>query len=98
MSWAHVERLTVAALEASLCRKRVIPPVPPAGHPAMTAFDALSSTRGWHDGRPAPIAWAEIDAWARLQPQQPHPRTLAIVRAMDRAFLEWAAEKRENAR
>lgn len=94
MSWSHVEALTVAALQAALRSRKRLPPIPEAGRPAWAAFEALNSTRAWADGHPAPITFAEIEAWTRLQPLPPHPQTIEIVRAMDRAFRTWAAERR----
>ena len=87
---AHSERLRpqlVAALKAHLASGSK-PVVLEAGELLWLAFGELSATRTTGFAGPNPITYAEIEAWARLNrwPLQPHH--VAVIRALDDAFIE----------
>lgn len=64
----------------------------PAGwEPFWRAFLDLSATRGVGFDGPAPITFAEIEAYARLMRLPLEPRHIAIIRAIDRAWIDKAA-------
>lgn len=52
------------------------------------AFADLHAARQWHAHGPQPITIAEIEAWARLHRVTLSPRHVAMLRAMDAAWLE----------
>jgi len=64
--------------------------VPDAGAILWGAFCDLSASRTMGYSAPNPISYAEIEAWARLHrwPLQSHH--VAILRALDNAFVSWA--------
>lgn len=51
-------------------------------------FAELNETRGANGFGPSPLAYAEIDAWRRLTGRRPSPADIAILRALDRAWLD----------
>ncbi len=67
--------------------------IPEAGRLLWGWFIELHATRTYHAAGPHPIAYAEIEAWARLNrwPLQPHH--VDIIRAMDSAWLDHAYAK-----
>lgn len=87
--FARLERQLVAALRAHLETGRA-PDVPEAGVTLWRAFGDLCGTRTWHASGPNPIAFAEIEAWARLGRWPLEPRHVAAIRALDAAWLDQA--------
>lgn len=71
------------------------PEMPPAGLRIWRIFTDLNRTRGGGMG-PAPISYQEIDAWSRLRGEPVRPFELDILRALDMAWLEVAAEMQKN--
>ncbi len=51
------------------------------------AFQSLCRTRTYNPHGPNPIAYAEIDAWCRLQRVPLEPAHVRILVAMDEAWL-----------
>lgn len=68
------------------------PRIPAGGELFWRWFGDLSGTRSMGFSGYQPITYAEIDAYARLSCLALEPRHVAILRAMDRAFLD-AVEK-----
>lgn len=64
--------------------------MPAGGEPAWSAFVDLSRTRGITPAGPAAIAYAEIEAHARLMRLPLEPRHVRAIVALDRAFLAHA--------
>lgn len=66
------------------------PSAPEAGVLLWNLFMEISASRTYHSAGPHPISHAEIEAFARIHrwPFQPHH--VAIIRAMDDAWLEHA--------
>lgn len=92
-------------LQAQLCaalrrhlRDRGQPDVPEAGRLIWRIFWAISAARGFHQFGPAPISFAEIEAWARLTRTPLQPHHVAIIRAMDQVFLEHFALSKSTRR
>lgn len=71
---------------------------PPNVHPShahlLAWFDQLSDTRGGTHNGPAPITFAEIDAWARLYGRRLACWEIDTLRRMDDACLRVYAEER----
>ena len=87
---AGFDRLTtqlVAALRGRLTGKP-LPRVPEAGLPLWGAFCELSARRTWHAHGPNPIAYSEIEAWARLMRWPLEPRHVEAILALDDVWLE----------
>lgn len=92
--FARLERQLVASLETHVATGRP-PDVPEAGALLWRRhFAELCGTRSYGPNGPNPIAFAEIEAWARLMrwPLQPHH--VAAIRALDDAWLEHAYARR----
>lgn len=83
--------LLVAALKRHLGGDK--PVVPEAGVLLWNLFIEISATRTYHAAGAHPIGFAEIGAYARLHcwPLQPHH--VAIIRALDDAWLDHAYRK-----
>lgn len=88
-------------LEEQLCtviRKRVLGQrcrVPDAGADLMQVFRRLSHARSFGAHGPNPISFTDIDAWCRLMRVPLQPAHVAIICAMDRAFMEAWCSKRD---
>lgn len=67
------------------------PEMPAAGLRVWRIFNDLNQTRGGGMG-PAPINYQEIAAWSALRREPVRPFELDIIRALDTAWLEVAAE------
>lgn len=85
----RLERQLCDALRASMMTGAA-PIVPEAGRLYWRMFIDLSSARTWSAAGPNPIAWSEIDAWARLRRWPVRNRHINVLRAMDRIWLECA--------
>ena len=59
-------------------------------------FWELSSGRQHSANGPLPLSWADISAWSELMGETVEPDDLVIFRAMDAAFIEWAAKGVKN--
>jgi hypothetical protein len=67
------------------------PVMPAAGWRVWRIFNDLNRTRGGGMG-PAPLSHQEIESWSRLHREPVRPFELDIIRALDTAWLEAAAE------
>lgn len=86
----------VASLRQSLSTGKAVS-VPPGGSLIWEWFSDLSATRSWHMNGPNPISYAEIAAYGRLMGWSIRPHHVAILQAMDNAFLTDFFAKRERA-
>lgn len=68
------------------------PEVPWAGMRAWSIFLALNKGRGAGMSGPAPLASAEIEAYARLRREPLRPFELDMLTALDAAWMEAARE------
>ena len=79
-------RRLLAALRDHLAGE---PPRPPEGSlPLWQAFSDLCAARTWHASGPNPISYADLDAYCRLMRWPFEPRHVAIITAMDVAWLD----------
>jgi hypothetical protein len=83
-----------AAVEASIAGEKPRPPE--AGIPLWNAFHRLSAQRTFHAVGPNPIQPADIVAFCGLHRLPLPPHHVAIILAMDAAWLE-AAHRRTRA-
>lgn len=91
--FARLERQLVAALQAHLATGAP-PDVPEAGVLLWRVFAELAGTRTWHASGPNPIAFGEIDAWARRGRWPLEPRHVRVIRALDDAWCAHVDERR----
>lgn len=70
--------------------------VPWAGKRIWSIFVDLSAARGSNGWGPNPIGFAEIDAWSRLNREPVRPWELAILKAMDTAYMESANQRADK--
>lgn len=86
-----MKALIVSALRRHLAGGK--PVVPEAGVLLWNLFMEISASRTYHAAGPNPISYAEVEAYARLHrwPLQSHH--VAIIRAMDDAWLEHTYRK-----
>lgn len=66
------------------------PAVPEAGQTLWQIFASLSAKRTYHASGPNPIAYAEIEAYARLHRWPLRPHHVEMIRALDQAWLDHA--------
>jgi len=66
--------------------------LPEAGAVFWKIFADLSATRTYHAAGANPISHAEIEAYARLHRWPLEPRHVAIIRALDDAWLDYARQ------
>lgn len=88
---ARLRRQMVAALKAHLAGLKPAPPL--AGVPLWQAFGALSALRRWGPNGPDPIQPSEVKAWADLNGVHLPPHHVAIITAMEEA---WIADARTD--
>lgn len=75
------------ALRSSL-EKPSRPAIPAGGDLLWRWFHDLNQTRTWHSVGPNPISYSEIEAYARLHALPLRSDHIAVIRAMDRTFME----------
>lgn len=78
-----------------------LPPIPAAVQHIWDWFCELSASRSGNGMGANPIAWTEIEAWARLTGRLLAPRDVQAIAALDQAFFTEQAEqdrRREAAR
>lgn len=86
--------LLVAALRRHLAGGK--PVVPEADVLFWNLFMEISASRTYHAAGPNPVSFAEIEAYARLHRWPLRPHHVAIIRALDDAWLEHAYRKQEG--
>lgn len=87
----RLEKQLVAALRAHLAGAPARPPE--AGVLLWQAFIELDMGRTLHMSGPNPIAYTEIEAWARLNRCPLAPHHVRILKAMDATLVEHAATR-----
>lgn len=92
---SRLQSQLVIALRGNLAGGKPI--VPEAGVTIWNLFMEISRSRTYHMAGPHPISHAEIEAYARINrwPLQPHH--VALIRAMDDAWLEHAYRQKDDA-
>lgn len=94
MSGDRQTRMAVAAVAAFLAGG---PLRLPAGMGDLwSMFMDLHQTRGLSESGPQPITFAEIDAYARLHRWPLAPHHIALIRALDGAWLTHARRQRSG--
>jgi hypothetical protein len=83
---ARIQAVMVEALHASLNSGKPVP-VPHGGTLFWEWFTHLHAARTWHMNGPNPISHQEIDAYGRLYNWRFRADHIAIIRAMDDAFI-----------
>jgi len=68
------------------------PPCPPVLRYLWRWFLDLSARRGGSGFGPAPLAWSEVAAWARLTRLNPTPWEVDVLLALDDRFLAIRSE------
>ena len=82
-----IQRLLCAEIARNL-KAGDRPRIPAGGELLWCWFRDLHATRQVGYSGPMPISFGEIEAYARLNRLPMEPRHVAILRAMDRSFLE----------
>lgn len=86
----------MAAKRSAAARQELAGPAcPPAAEHIWAWFLALDAGRGSSGFGPEPIGWAELEAFGRLQGVQMSALEAGWIRALDRAALAAAAEKKK---
>jgi hypothetical protein len=85
---ARLEQQLVAALRRALAGAR--PQVPEAGALVWQWFVDLCGTRAVGAAGPRPIAYAEVEAYARLTGWPIEPRHVGLLRALDAEWMKHA--------
>jgi len=62
--------------------------LPAGGELLWKWFSELSAARSYHASGPNPIAWGEIEAYARINRQAIGPHHAAVIILLDRTYLE----------
>lgn len=86
-----LEKHLISSLKRHLAGGRPI--VPEAGLLLWNLFMQISASRTYHAAGPHPLSHAEIEAYARLHRWPLRPHHIAIIRALDDAWLEHAYRK-----
>ncbi|KQY21029.1 hypothetical protein [Rhizobium sp. Root483D2] len=94
----NLQALLCDELKSQLTAKGVVRVTIPAGGDLLWRwFNDLSATRSYHMAGPNPISYAEISGYSRLMGLPIEPRHVAVIRAMDRTYIEAAYSKRQQA-
>lgn len=89
-----LSKLMAEAVRRSLADNRM-PPIPAGGDLLWRWFCDLSAARSFHAYGPNPISWSDIRAYMAVSRWPIEPHHIAILLAMDRAYLEFdLAERR----
>ncbi|MGH2343510.1 phage tail assembly chaperone [Segnochrobactraceae bacterium EtOH-i3] len=92
----NLGKLLCAELKRNL-EKGGRPRLPAGGDLLWRWFNDLSAARSWGETGPAPVTHAEISAYAGLTCWPIEARHVAILRAMDDAFLDHCRRERARA-
>ena len=93
----RLQQAMVAAIKQALASSKSVP-VPPGGSLVWGWFMDLNATRTWHQNGPNPITYADIEAYGRLHRWGMSAHHVAILRAMDAAYVDDFYSKRERER
>nr|WP_196107483.1 MULTISPECIES: hypothetical protein [unclassified Ochrobactrum] len=89
----RLQKAMVAALKQALATSQSVI-VPPGGSLLWNWFMDLNATRTWHMNGPNPISYADIEAYGRINRWSLAAHHVAILRAMDAAYVEDFYSKR----
>ncbi|GAA5664520.1 hypothetical protein Brsp07_03012 [Brucella sp. NBRC 14130] len=92
---ARLKMALVAALKRNLETKQAVH-IPDAGRVLWQIYSDLAETRTWHMNGPNPISYEEIRSFCALQRWSLQPRHVAILRAMDGAYLEYVYSRQKK--
>lgn len=90
------KRIMVEALQLALNDRSSVS-LPHGGSLFWEWFMDLHASRSWHMNGPNPISYEEIAAYGRLHHWRFRPDHIAIIRAMDEAFIADFYSKRPQA-
>lgn len=90
----RLTRQLAAALERSLAGGA--PVIPEAGRLLWSMFAELSAARGHHLAGPNAISHADIAAWATLNRWPLAPHHVAVIRALDAAWMRRVHAQPQN--
>lgn len=62
--------------------------LPEAGRLIWSWFNDLSQARSWHSNGPNPIAYVDIDAYARLMAWPLRPYEIGLIRFLDQTYCD----------
>ncbi|GGA81167.1 hypothetical protein GCM10011491_05570 [Brucella endophytica] len=91
----RLEKTMVAALEQTLASNRPVI-ISPGGALFWEWFMDLSATRTWHMNGPNPISYTEIMGYSHINRWSIQPHHVAIIRAMDAAYIEHFYARQAN--
>lgn len=91
----RLENALVAALRVTLATSKSVR-LPDAGRLIWEWFVDLTESRTYHANGPNPISYGEIADYARINQWNIQPRHVAIIRAMDAAYIADFYSKRER--
>lgn len=91
----RLEKGMVSVLNQALASSKSVP-VPPGGSLLWGWFMDLNAARTWHQNGPNPITYADIEAYARLHRWSMSAQHVAILRAMDAAYVDDFYSKRQT--
>nr|WP_029924579.1 hypothetical protein [Ochrobactrum sp. UNC390CL2Tsu3S39] len=89
----RLEKAMVAALKQALATSKSVI-VPPGGSLLWGWFMDLNASRTWHMNGPNPITYVDIEAYGRINRWSLAAHHVAILRAMDAAYVEDFYSKR----
>ena len=90
--------LLCAELRRQLQAKaQIVPRIPAGGDLLFRWFLDLHQARTFHAAGPNPISHSEILAYARLMQWPIEPRHVAVLRAMDRTYLDCQFQTKSEA-
>ncbi len=91
----RLEKAMVAALKQALATSQSVI-VPPGGSLLWSWFMDLNGARTWHMNGPNPISYIDIEAYGRIHRWNLSAHHVAILRAMDAAYVEDFYSKRTD--
>ncbi|NSX90365.1 phage tail assembly chaperone [Agrobacterium tumefaciens] len=91
----NLEKLLCAELKRQLDAKGVSPKlgIPAGGELLWRWFVDLNRARSYHMAGPNPISFAEIESYSRLMRWPIEPRHIAVLKAMDFTWLQYANKR-----
>lgn len=94
-AWSDFKRRMVSALQDCLVTRKP-PRLPDGGAALWRWFTDLSRIRSYHMSGPNAVSHVEIEAYCHLHRITMQPHHVAILRAMDDAYLDHIASMRDR--